>query len=142
MSNTTMSMKGLFIAGLLMSGQLAAQDLEAVTDWNNRVAVSTVASGNSSSRKRCTAASASNAAPPLATITGSTTSTGGRQCRRRSATAATTSVPPSMPSLTASTRMSANTASICAATKAGGNGSMALTPQVFCAVRPLNAAMP
>jgi len=45
MSNTTMSMKGLFIAGLLMSGQLAAQDLEAVTDWNNRVAVSTVASG-------------------------------------------------------------------------------------------------
>lgn len=45
MSKIPMSMKGLFIAGLLMSGQLAAQDIDAVTGWSNRVALSTVASG-------------------------------------------------------------------------------------------------
>lgn len=45
MRTTEMSMKSLLLAGLLMSGQLAAQDLSAVTGWNNRVTLSTLASG-------------------------------------------------------------------------------------------------
>lgn len=45
MRTTQMNMKSLFLAGLLMSGPLAAQDLSAVTGWNNRVTLSTVASG-------------------------------------------------------------------------------------------------
>lgn len=38
-------MKVLMIVCLLVSGQLAAQDLEAVTDWSNRVELTTLASG-------------------------------------------------------------------------------------------------
>jgi RND family efflux transporter MFP subunit len=38
-------MKGILIGGLLISGQLAAQDLPAVTDWQQRVTLSTVANG-------------------------------------------------------------------------------------------------
>ena len=45
MSKRGRVMKGLLIGGLLLSGQLAAQDLTAVTDWQNRVVLSTVANG-------------------------------------------------------------------------------------------------
>ncbi|MEJ2385324.1 MAG: M3 family metallopeptidase [Xanthomonadales bacterium] len=62
--------------------------------------------------------------------------------RRASATASVMAALPSMPILTASTRISSNTAPICAATNAGSINMASRTPRVFCTVSAVSAAMP
>ncbi len=77
-----------------------------------------------------TASFSSSGAPELATITGSTTSGTPRPARE----AATTSMIPadsSIPVLTASAPMSANTASTWAVTKSVGTAWIAVTAVVF-----------
>ena len=66
----------------------------------------------------------------------------GFQCSRRSATTRVTPAWPSMPIFTASTRTSANSVSIWAATNSGGTGEMPVTARVFCAVSAAITAMP
>ncbi len=102
----------------------------------------TSASGIRRSRSAATASASSSRAPLFDTITGSSTSQGGRCRASASATASMIPALPSMPSLTASTRTSANTVSICWATKAGVANSMPVTSRVFCAVSAVIAAMP
>ena len=110
------------------------------TAASGRLGVSTSASG-SSARIAASASGASRRWPPLATMTGSSTVKVGRRAARTAATASITSGAPSMPSFTASTGTSSNTASAWAATKAGGSMCTSRTPRVFCTVRPVSAAM-
>ena len=101
--------------------------------------VATSASGSSSSTSARTASSSMRRAPLVATITGSTTTLRAPCARSRSAIVAMMAADDTMPIFTAAGRMSSNTASICAATKAGSMSSTPVTPSVFCAVSAVMA---
>ena len=104
--------------------------------------VKTSASGKSSSRIAFTASSRSRRSPLFATITGSTTRNGKACCFTFAATTSMIAAFASIPVFTASGRMSSTTASICAATNAGGASCIAVTPIVFCAVSAVIAVVP
>jgi hypothetical protein len=76
----------------------------------------------------------------VAISTGSTTRFGSRPAR--SAITAATSGSPTMPTLTAATGRSDNTASIWAATMSAGTWWIAVTPSVFWAVTAVSTDAP
>ena len=89
-----------------------------------------------------TTSGAPRLSPLVATSTGSSTTGAARWAISRSATRVATVPSASMPSLTASTRISAKIASIWAARNPGGGTCTAVTPRVFWAVRAVSTAMP
>ena len=103
--------------------------------------VTTVARGNSSSRRAVAASLSSRREPLVATITGSTTTFWAPCCRSFWAMTRMSPAEDTMPTFTASGRMSWNTASICWPKKAGSTSKMLVTPKVFCTVSAVMAHM-
>ena len=77
----------------------------------------------------------------MATITGSTTMWRAPYCRSFWAMTEISSAEDTMPILTASGKISVNTASSCAERNAGVESKMSVTPVVFWAVRAVTAVM-
>ena len=101
--------------------------------------VRTSASGRSFSHSAVTASSRSSFAPDVATMTGSTTMCFAPYSFNFAAIVSISSAEDTMPILTASGKMSVNTASSCSARKCGVESKMSVTPVVFWAVRAVTA---
>ena len=109
---------------------------------SGRFGVSSVASGSSFWINESQASGCSKGYPLLEIITGSTTITGGFHFRNPSAMARILSLRDTIPIFTPSTRISLNTASICAVIISGVISCTIVTPQVFCAVTAVITLMP
>lgn len=101
--------------------------------------VRTSASGRSFSHSAVTASSRNSFAPDVATMTGSTTMCFAPYSFNFAAIVSISSAEDTMPILTASGKMSVNTASSCSARKCGVESKMSVTPVVFWAVRAVTA---
>ena len=97
--------------------------------------VITLASGKSSSTNARFASSLINADPLVDTMTGSSTTRSAPQAFSPSAMECAMAADDTMPILTASGRMSENTASTCPRTKEAGMSKTSFTPSVFWAVK-------
>ena len=103
--------------------------------------VTTAARGNSFSRRAAAASLSSSRDPLVETITGSTTTFWAPYWRSFWAMTRMSPAEETMPTFTASGRMSWNTASICWPKNSGPTSKMLVTPKVFCTVSAVMAHM-